>query len=67
MLIDTGDIHCMLMMNPMYGHDAFHSKGCIKPSDPSFCINEHEGLLIVFTDIDMLCFYRCRFYDYFYC
>jgi len=50
MFIDAGDIYCMLMMNPVYGFDAFHSKGCVKPSEPSFCINEHEGLLVVFTD-----------------
>ncbi len=50
MFIDAGDIYCMLMMNPVYGFDAFHSKGRIKPSEPSFCINEHEGLLVVFTD-----------------
>jgi hypothetical protein len=40
----------MLMMYPMYGLDAFHSKGRIKPSEPSFSIDEHEGLLVVFTD-----------------
>jgi len=50
MFIYAGDIHRMLMMNPMYGFDAFYSKGCIKPSEPSFRIDEHQGLLVVFTD-----------------
>jgi hypothetical protein len=40
----------MLMMDPVYGFDAFHSKGRIKPSEPSFSIDEHKGLLVVFAD-----------------
>ncbi len=50
MFIYAGDIYCMLMMDPVYRFDTLHPKGRIKPSEPSFSIDEHEGLLVVFTD-----------------
>jgi hypothetical protein len=47
-------------MNPVDGFDAFHSKGCLKPSEPSFSIDEHQGLLVVFADAGF------RFHDVLY-